>query len=77
LEKQAQEGKAPSCRAGTKKGGSNSSTSAPARPKAPHPRFRPTARELPPASFATLVNTLVTQSLFYLGDLQLRAASRW
>jgi hypothetical protein len=27
------------------------------------------ARELPPASFASLVNTLVTQALFYLGDL--------
>lgn len=26
-------------------------------------------REMPPASFATLVNTLVTQALFYLGDL--------
>ena len=27
------------------------------------------ARELPPASFAALVNTLLTQALFYLGDL--------
>jgi len=27
------------------------------------------ARELPPASFAALVNSLVTQALFYLGDL--------
>jgi hypothetical protein len=27
------------------------------------------AREMPPASFAALVNTLVTQALFYLGDL--------
>ena len=27
------------------------------------------ARELPPASFAALVNSLVTQSLFYLGEL--------
>lgn len=26
-------------------------------------------RELPPASVASLVNTLVTQALFYLGDL--------
>src|SRR3954447_10355626 len=25
-------------------------------------------RELPPASFGALINTLVTQSLFYLGD---------
>jgi hypothetical protein len=29
-------------------------------------------RELPPPSFATLVQTLVTQSLFYLGDLSPR-----
>ena len=28
-----------------------------------------TAREMPPASFASLVNTLLTQALFYLGDL--------
>jgi hypothetical protein len=27
------------------------------------------AREMPPASFATLVNTLLTQALFYLGEL--------
>jgi hypothetical protein len=27
------------------------------------------AREMPPASFAALVNTLVTQALFYLGEL--------
>jgi hypothetical protein len=26
-------------------------------------------REMPPASFSTLVNSLVTQALFYLGDL--------
>src|SRR4051812_30683790 len=26
-------------------------------------------REMPPASFATLVQTIVTQALFYLGDL--------
>ena len=26
-------------------------------------------REMPPASFGALVNTLVTQALFYLGDL--------
>lgn len=26
-------------------------------------------REMPPASFGTLINTLVTQALFYLGDL--------
>lgn len=27
------------------------------------------AREMPPASLATLVNTLLTQALFYLGEL--------
>jgi hypothetical protein len=27
------------------------------------------AREIPPASFAALVNSMVTQALFYLGDL--------
>lgn len=27
------------------------------------------SRDLPPASFAALVNTLVTQALFYLGEL--------
>jgi hypothetical protein len=32
----------------------------------------PGARELPPASFATLVQSLVTQALFYLGDLAVR-----
>jgi hypothetical protein len=26
-------------------------------------------RELPPASFAALVNSMLTQALFYLGDL--------
>jgi hypothetical protein len=29
-------------------------------------------RELPPASFATLVQSVVTQALFYLGDLAVR-----
>src|SRR3954468_25020146 len=31
-------------------------------------------RELPPASFATLVQSLLTQVLFYLGDLSTRGA---
>ncbi|HEY1628870.1 MAG TPA: DUF1844 domain-containing protein [Tepidisphaeraceae bacterium] len=31
-----------------------------------------TQREIPPASFATLVQSLVTQALFYLGDLSVR-----
>ncbi len=30
------------------------------------------SRELPPASFATLVQSIVTQALFYLGDLSTR-----
>jgi hypothetical protein len=29
-------------------------------------------RQLPPASFATLVQSIVTQALFYLGDLAVR-----
>ena len=32
----------------------------------------PGARELPPASFASLVQSIVTQALFYLGDLAVR-----
>jgi hypothetical protein len=32
-------------------------------------RGRRGARELPPASFGALVNSLMTQALFYLGDL--------
>src|SRR3954470_676848 len=31
-------------------------------------------REIPPASFATLVQSLLTQVLFYLGDLSTRGA---
>ena len=46
-------------------------------PAPPPPPGRPapaagkgrTPREMPPASFAALVNTLLTQALFYLGDL--------
>jgi hypothetical protein len=41
-----------------------SSTAAARDPRAP--------REIPPASFATLVQSLVTQALFYLGDLSVR-----
>ena len=47
--------------------------SPPPRPASPSPegplRGRRGSRELPPASFGALVNTLVTQALFYLGDL--------
>ena len=45
-------------------------------PPPPPGSGRPTAgargrsgREIPPASFAALINTLLTQALFYLGDL--------
>ena len=38
----------------------------------PSSRTGQSQRELPPPSFATLVQTLVTQSLFYLGDLSPR-----
>jgi Domain of unknown function (DUF1844) len=34
----------------------------------------PGARELPPASFAVLVQSIVTQALFYLGDLAPRGS---
>ena len=44
------------------------SAAGPAPGRRPMPGGRP-AREIPPASFASLVNTLVTQALFYLGDL--------
>jgi hypothetical protein len=39
---------------------------------APAGRERQQARELPQASFATLVQSIVTQALFYLGDLAVR-----
>jgi hypothetical protein len=45
---------------------------APATPPTATPRDPRTAREIPPASFATLVQSLVTQALFYLGDLSVR-----
>ena len=35
----------------------------------PRPAGRRGARELPPASFATLVQSLMTQAMYYLGDL--------
>jgi hypothetical protein len=41
----------------------------PARARAGSPAGRAGARELPEASFATLVNSVVTQILLYLGDL--------
>jgi transposase-like protein len=44
---------------------------------APAPGARPGARprgELPPANFATLVQSMLTQILFYLGDLTTRGS---
>jgi hypothetical protein len=44
---------------------------------APTPGARPGSRprgELPPASFATLVQSMLTQILFYLGDLTTRGS---
>jgi hypothetical protein len=38
------------------------------------PAGRRGARELPPASFSTLVQSLMTQALFYLGDLSMQGA---
>ena len=35
----------------------------------PGPAGRREARELPPASFASLINSVMTQALFYLGEL--------
>jgi hypothetical protein len=44
-----------------------------ARPASPRRSGEPgRARELPPASFPTLVQTLVTQALFYLGGIATR-----
>jgi hypothetical protein len=51
---------------------SQPAAAAPATPSAATPRDPRTAREIPPASFATLVQSLVTQALFYLGDLSVR-----
>jgi hypothetical protein len=48
---------------------------APARPRAGSPaRGAPGQRELPPPSFAALVQSIVTQILFYLGDLTPRGS---
>lgn len=46
-------------------------TAAPASPSAAAARER-AGRELPQASFATLVQSIVTQALYYLGDLAVR-----
>src|SRR5580658_6318082 len=48
-----------------------SGAAASARPGAPGPRTR---GDLPPANFSTLVQSMLTQILFYLGDLTARGA---
>ena len=47
-------------------------TAGPAAARQPGGRGQPAQRELPQASFATLVQSLLTQVLFYLGDLATR-----
>jgi hypothetical protein len=55
--------------------GATAATTGPARGRAGSPGARGGAeRALPEASFATLVNTLLTQVLLYLGDLAPRGA---
>jgi hypothetical protein len=56
-------------------GGPAPGTETAARPRAGAPsRGAPGQRELPPPSFASLVQSIVTQILFYLGDLTPRGA---
>ena len=66
--KQAQEEKQRLAEQEQKKAAERSAAAGPAPGRRPTAGGRP-AREMPPASFASLVNTLVTQALFYLGDL--------
>ena len=66
--KQAQEEKQRLAEQEQKKAAERAATAGPAPGRRPTAGGRP-AREMPPASFASLVNTLVTQALFYLGDL--------
>ncbi|HMB95108.1 MAG TPA: DUF1844 domain-containing protein [Tepidisphaeraceae bacterium] len=47
-------------------------TTSPTTPAAGAARDPRSGRQLPQASFATLVQSLVTQALFYLGDLSVR-----
>ena len=65
--KQAQEEKRKLAEQEQKKAPEAPSAAAPPKPRATG-GGRP-AREMPPPSFGSLVNTLVTQALFYLGDL--------
>src|SRR5205814_1565773 len=55
--------------AGASSGVAASAATGPARGRAGSPAPRGRERQLPEANFATLVNSLVTQVLLYLGDL--------
>jgi hypothetical protein len=68
--KQAQEEKRRLAEEEQKKAAAAPATAAPkGAARAPGQEGLRQARTMPPASFAALVNTLVTQALFYLGDL--------
>jgi hypothetical protein len=70
--KQAQEEKKRLAEAEAQRAGAQTapapSTAAPGQGAARQPGARP-AREIPPASFATIIQTALTQALFYLGEL--------
>ena len=68
---------APGAGAGTAQAppaGAAASGAAAPRERAPRGARGDREREIPPASFATLVQSLVTQALFYLGDLSPRGS---
>jgi hypothetical protein len=72
--KQAQEEKKRLAEQEQKKAADAAAAAAPPPPPgqgraAPGPGRGRSPRELPPASFAALVSTLLTQALFYMGDL--------
>jgi hypothetical protein len=67
--KQAQEEKKRLAEAEAQRAGAQTApAAAPSQGAARPPGARP-AREIPPASFATLVQSAMTQALFYLGEL--------
>ena len=78
--KQAQEEKRRLAEQEQKKPAAPAQPQAAPRPSAAEPAGMPRAgqsgrtRELPPASFTTLVQSIVTQVLFYLGELTTRGA---
>jgi hypothetical protein len=70
--KQAQEEKKRLAEQEAKKAAEAAASAPPTPPgggRAPGPGRGRSGRELPPASFGALVSTLLTQALFYLGDL--------